>query len=397
MLSEEALDQFVQHVYDAPGDPAGWERVLREMAGPLRAIPGIVLRSPTPGDPGHRLTFDTGPPFDESWDELFVRFEREHGVISRLPAGSVTTCARELPEATYLRTEMYNDWMRPLRRRHFIVAIASREGPAASGPSFQREEGLPDFSGDEIALLERLLPHFRQALRLERLLAEAESARRVQHRLADALPLGVILVDARGRILEANARAEALLCARDGLSRGHDTLEVARASERRALARLVGEAAATGAGNARAPGGVLRIARPSGRRPLLLLALPLGRDTAFRVDPRRPAALVVVSDPEDAPELPAAQVQRLYGLSAAEARTALALAQGLPVREIAERAGVQENTVRWHLKQSYAKTGTRGQTELVRLLLTGPLVLGAPPPPAAASGRAGRAPYPGGQ
>jgi DNA-binding CsgD family transcriptional regulator len=73
----------------------------------------------------------------------------------------------------------------------------------------------------------------------------------------------------------------------------------------------------------------------------------------------------------DAPDY----AQRLLGLTEAEAKIAVALARGVPLPEIARRMGVQDNTVRWHLKQIYTKTGTHGQVDLVRLLLTGPSLL----------------------
>jgi len=51
------------------------------------------------------------------------------------------------------------------------------------------------------------------------------------------------------------------------------------------------------------------------------------------------------------------------------------VALGATPGEIADRTGVQINTIRCQLKQIYAKTGARRQADLVRLLLTGPLAL----------------------
>jgi DNA-binding CsgD family transcriptional regulator len=56
------------------------------------------------------------------------------------------------------------------------------------------------------------------------------------------------------------------------------------------------------------------------------------------------------------------------GLSAAERRVALALRDGRPVREAAERLGLSLNTVKTHLKRVYEKLGVRGLPELVALL-----------------------------
>ena len=53
-----------------------------------------------------------------------------------------------------------------------------------------------------------------------------------------------------------------------------------------------------------------------------------------------------------------------WQLTPAEARTAIALAEGLSPAQIAEVHGVTISTVRVHLKRAYAKTETAGQREL---------------------------------
>lgn len=63
------------------------------------------------------------------------------------------------------------------------------------------------------------------------------------------------------------------------------------------------------------------------------------------------------------------RLESLFGLTAAEARAAAALCEGLEPAAIAQQAGVQPNTVNAHLKRALAKTGTRRQAALVALLL----------------------------
>lgn len=62
---------------------------------------------------------------------------------------------------------------------------------------------------------------------------------------------------------------------------------------------------------------------------------------------------------------------KLYGLTPAEARLTVALTQGASVKSYAEANSVSLNTVRTHLKAVMAKTETRSQVDLVRLLLDG--------------------------
>lgn len=63
-----------------------------------------------------------------------------------------------------------------------------------------------------------------------------------------------------------------------------------------------------------------------------------------------------------------AYLKRRYGFTPTEAVVAQLLATGMSTLDIAARLGVQPNTVRAHLKQVLAKSGTRRQTETVALL-----------------------------
>jgi DNA-binding CsgD family transcriptional regulator len=56
-------------------------------------------------------------------------------------------------------------------------------------------------------------------------------------------------------------------------------------------------------------------------------------------------------------------------LTPAETRLAIALFKGQSVEAYAKEAGISINTARWHVKQIYAKTGVKRQTELIRMLL----------------------------
>ncbi len=59
----------------------------------------------------------------------------------------------------------------------------------------------------------------------------------------------------------------------------------------------------------------------------------------------------------------------LFCLTPGEARLAKCLGEGLSLREAAAEFGVSVNTVRMQLRHVFAKTGTRRQLDLVRLIL----------------------------
>jgi DNA-binding CsgD family transcriptional regulator len=78
-------------------------------------------------------------------------------------------------------------------------------------------------------------------------------------------------------------------------------------------------------------------------------------------------------DPAPAPDLaglPEARLRAEFGLTKAEARLALRLAEGASLASAAQAFNVKLTTIRSQLQQVFAKTGTCRQTELVALILS---------------------------
>jgi DNA-binding NarL/FixJ family response regulator len=65
----------------------------------------------------------------------------------------------------------------------------------------------------------------------------------------------------------------------------------------------------------------------------------------------------------------------LYGLTVTEGMVTQAICNGLSVKLVAEHIGVSENGIRFHLKNIFQKLHVKRQTEMVRMILTGPAAL----------------------
>jgi DNA-binding CsgD family transcriptional regulator len=87
-------------------------------------------------------------------------------------------------------------------------------------------------------------------------------------------------------------------------------------------------------------------------------------------------ALTAVATPA-APD--AALIQGLFDLTAAEARVASGVAEGLAIEQIAARHGVAVATIRTQVKAIFAKTGSNRQSQLAALLASQPRIPLSPP------------------
>ena len=94
--------------------------------------------------------------------------------------------------------------------------------------------------------------------------------------------------------------------------------------------------------------------------------LPLGEPAA------QPVALGTLRRPARADSRAAVRlIARVHGLSDREAALAHGLTLGESILEAGARLRLTPETARNYSKRVYAKTGTRGQADLVRLLLIG--------------------------
>jgi DNA-binding CsgD family transcriptional regulator len=161
----------------------------------------------------------------------------------------------------------------------------------------------------------------------------------------DALGCGAALVWADGTIIAANAAATRTLRAMLGAC-AHD-VRPARIPAR--LRSLLKEGASSPVflnwGKAR-PCAAQRVALGDGDASFLLLVADLDTLVPARAD----------------------LLEHGFGLTACEARVAVALSTGMTPSEIARHHGISMGTVRSQLKSVFVKTGTKRQPELIAVL-----------------------------
>ena len=223
------------------------------------------------------------------------------------------------------------------------------------------------WESSQLRLIERLLPHIRQFVRVRQALAKAEALDASMTALLDNTRVGVIHLDRYGRVVEANDRARAILRNGDGLSDRGGVLSTRVPADDARLERLV--AAALPTAGPPAVSGSMQLHRVSALPPFVAHVKPVGvRQMDFGA--RRVAALVLLVEPGQASRIDPALVAATLGLTPVESQIAAWVAEGKTVREIAVALEYTERSVRWYLHQVYHKQGLSGQVDLVRLVLS---------------------------
>lgn len=188
------------------------------------------------------------------------------------------------------------------------------------------------------------------------------------------LPMGVILVTENSQVLFFNDKARRYLDRGDGLTL--DAARICRATnptENKLLNELLANTLSPNAEKKSEGDFAMSITREHSDTPLTIMVAPIGTGVAGK------GAVLFVSDPMEPVELSVETICRLYTLTPAEGRLTHGLANGHKLDDLAEEWGVSMHTVRSQLRQVFRKTETSRQSELVKLILTGPAALQASP------------------
>jgi DNA-binding CsgD family transcriptional regulator len=371
MYNQQAVLELIDLTYAAGVEPERWPQMLQSLCSTMDAA-GADLAVFNMERPSAQLRAGVGMVDSQFLAEYekhvwFDPFVITAGQTLVLRPGMVAVGESLVATNVLKRTEFYNDFARHYGYSGGIVGIISGDARGAQSINICRRPAQR-MGEAEVRLVRTLIPHVARALVIHEQLVESDTRTRAFDQLLERLTTGALLVEQSGRVVFANGSARSMLAESDGLSVDRGVLRAARARDTNILMNMIGGAAETTVGRSALSGGVLLLGRPSGRRALQLIVSPLSaRTDAF--PEKRLGAIVFINDPERVPEADTTVLRRAHGLSRAEAEVARLLLQDRTVQEIGEALSISTNTVRFHLKQLFSKSGTRRQSELVRLLL----------------------------
>jgi DNA-binding CsgD family transcriptional regulator len=285
--------------------------------------------------------------------------------LMRLVRPGITMRNEFVSDHDFARSQAYNELVRPLGGFH-SVHLRLMSPTYVATLSLCRGRQFDNFAVEESAILRALEPHLATAIALHQRLGNAERWSHGLARVLDRLDTGVILADATARTVFVNARAERVMSESDGLSCDGFALAAATPAATQELRQAMLRASRVR--DHQPAEQQLRLERPSGRAPLLLTVLPLGRLDLAIAGTGAPSVGVFVTEADAAGSIDRSAVADTFRLTQREADVALMLAAGHDLAEIATRLDVGLSTVRSHLKHLFNKTDAHSQAALVALI-----------------------------
>ena len=234
--------------------------------------------------------------------------------IRQLPDSQIVSVRSLFTEGEIKHSRVYNE---SLSRSKAGDSLTVRlDGPRGSRIvwSIGDPVGGDGWSSARVETIGRLLPNVRQFLRLRQTLVDAGVLRTSVTGLLDNDRTGVIQLNRRGRVMEANDHARALLREPEGLSDRQGLLYATVPAEDAELGGLLTRALPFLGGPG--TGGSMTVSRANSLPKLVLHVNPAIEDGA---DPRRSriGALVLVIDPTNRTGIERDRVGAILGLTAA--------------------------------------------------------------------------------
>jgi DNA-binding CsgD family transcriptional regulator len=356
--------ETIDLLYRAAVEPELWREALHRFA----LTSGGVGTAMIPITPGNIAGLIVSPELDESnieysreWWQYDTRVLR---IYSRKLQDGVCCEAELFTDEELARDPLRQEFLRGYGIGAFAAQLVTPLPDFVVAFSVQRAIERGQFDKHELETLNLLGKHAARALVVSTHLAAARGLGRTLEGALARLDCGAFVLDRSFGIVFANDAA--LRLTGDGFTISQNQLKAQSAEHQAALVRLMQTAVEITARDSDVE--TIALPRPSGRRPLLMQAIPVASGTIDGGMRTGAAVLVIVVDPEETQRISPIRALRLLGLTASEARLAALIGGGYSRAAAAEVLDISETTANDTIKQVYSKLEISRQSELVRLV-----------------------------
>lgn len=362
-------NQLIRDIYAAATDPSGWTRVFASFQQAFSGHTALYERRHSNPATHQLLATDLDPDFVRLYNGRYNALN----VWATSPlnqAGGMVISERIITRSELERTEFYGDWLRPQRLQHAVTCPLIRQENRSINLGLVREQRRGEYGREELRLLGDLVAHLRRSVEIATRVEAIGLAQNVSLDALNATGACLMVIDSDGDICFASTEAELLIAERTVLTTRGRKLAAVDPAEHKKLELNI-QAATTDA--PMACGGLLSLDR-RGLAPRHSVAVtPIAGERVGLFREQR-LCLVMVARPRMASAPSVHALGAMFDLTPAEARLAQAICNGEAIGGYAAAWGVSVTTVKTHLRALFGKMGVNRQTDLVRLVLTDPIL-----------------------
>ncbi len=359
---DRGLASLIEDIYSAVLDSAHWTDVLPKIVDFVGGqAGGILSRDSVSKVSNARYHFGMDCRFLRLYAETYWKFD---------PVATASVCAVErvvsipdlVPYDEFREGRFYHEWAQPQGWVDSANVMLEKSPANCVYLSVIRSESSGMVDDEMRRRMAILVPHLRRAMLIGKVLDRKRLEAKTFAETLDGLSTGLFFVDAKARIVHANAAAHDILRANDFL-RSMDGRLVARDMHFDQALREIFATVERGDAEGGAKGIALPLHARDGEHYVAHL-MPLTSGALRRY---AAAAVFVRKAALDNSAFPEA-IGKTYQLTPAELRVLHAIVEEGGISEVAETLGIASTTVKTHLRHLFDKTGAGRQADLVKLV-----------------------------
>lgn len=362
------LSRVIGDIYDAAIEPALWNRALGSVCAFVGGSSGVLYWHDAATERSEALhIFNDDRRYTQLYFEKYLPMNPMFPAATFMDEGAVVTTGDLMPLPDFVKTRFYKEWVEPQGILD-AIAVNLEKGTTRSSLINVRMDATEGAASDDARRrMALLVPHLQRAVAIGRLFGQSNAVEETLTETLDHVEAAVLLVGADGLIAFANAPAKRML-GEGGLIREEANSLCAVVPETNRILRDVFAAAEKGDALVGVRGVAVPLSRSSEDRWFAhVLPLTSGNRRQAGLAYAAVAAVFIRRSVPDAPP-PLEVLARHYRLTASEIRVLDAVLKVSGVKAMAEMLGVSPGTVKTHLHNLFRKTGTKRQSELVKLI-----------------------------
>lgn len=362
MPQHQDFSGLLESIYDAALEPARWNDVVLKINAFVggRAC-GLFSKNPISKFGVTHYYYGADPHFIQLYSETHSQFDP---LTTLPPIGKIVSIPDLVRYDEYRSGPFYQEWLKPQgcvdaanvvlddSLPEFPILLTVLSGKRMVDSEMRRRLGL-------------VVPHARRALAINQTIERKEHAAARFSEVLNGLSAGVFLVDSRCRVLHTSDAGYRLLDAQDSLKTAGGMLTIRRAPDNQSLHQAIMDASA---GSPTAKPHALQFSDSEGQRFIAHIS-PLAPVTrSDDIGEKKATVAVFVQRAELRMGMHGDLIARTFKLTPTELRVLFAIVDVGGVPETARTLQIAETTIKTHLSRVFAKTGTKRQADLVKLL-----------------------------
>lgn len=376
-MDRRRSSNLIPEIYKATVDPGHWDQVLEKIAGLTHSKSACLYYL----DKNHGMAntiaqFGCPKHMIQNYNKQFAKLDSLFDVTVSDDEKGESLCQFFSPGNngfSDVESDIYENWMKPEGAYHIGRVQFLNNDSHKAAIAILREEEAGEWEEGDIRVINEIVPHLRRALDIHTEFTRLRLQQDAMMKGLDRLVIGLILYDRNARVVYINPTAKSIIKSHPALAPKDEGLLLNSVKDNKNLHQTILDTASIEPEDSWKQSVAIGITHPDVVAPLPLLVTPMHAHLLTSdLDYEGARVAVFLSDPNLQQPISVSNLVSVYKLTPSEAQVAISIANGHSIDDIARTSHHSAHTIRSQLKSTFKKTGVSRQSELIKLLLTGP-------------------------